>query len=127
MGDFTVPPASVNGPIAESRWVPDECINPHPRFGTLTNNIRQRRGSNVDIRVPLFVDRNTFTFFSRRHKKVREIKEAPVPGPDPDCEECVKEADSSGDDDCTHTKSPAVCSDVEELRREALLSALNDR
>lgn len=26
---------------------------------TLTANIRQRRGSKVDIRVPLFIDKNT--------------------------------------------------------------------
>lgn len=28
-------------------------INPFPRFGALTENIRRRRGENVDIRVPV--------------------------------------------------------------------------
>ena len=60
--DFFAPSAPVNGPIASSKYIPDECINPHPRFGALTQNIRTRRGSNVDIRVPLFKDENTPEF-----------------------------------------------------------------
>ena len=32
-----------NGKYAASRFVPDEVINPHPRFWTLTQNIRMRR------------------------------------------------------------------------------------
>jgi len=47
------------GPIANSRLIPDELINPHPRFGALTANIRKRRGENVRIQVPLFKDRFT--------------------------------------------------------------------
>jgi len=47
------------GDIAQSRFVPDEVINPHPRFGTLTANIRKRRGQNVKIMVPLFEDEKT--------------------------------------------------------------------
>lgn len=60
--DFCDPPAPTRGPIAESEFIPDECINPHPRFGALTRNIRMRRGSNVDIRVPLFLDEATPEF-----------------------------------------------------------------
>eukprot|EP00588_Corethron_pennatum_P000125 CAMPEP_0194298420 /NCGR_PEP_ID=MMETSP0169-20130528/60152_1 /TAXON_ID=218684 /ORGANISM="Corethron pennatum, Strain L29A3" /LENGTH=1095 /DNA_ID=CAMNT_0039048397 /DNA_START=160 /DNA_END=3448 /DNA_ORIENTATION=+ len=48
-----------NGPVANSDYISDAIINPHPRFGTLTANIRARRGSNVNIRVPLFRDTNT--------------------------------------------------------------------
>jgi len=48
-----------NGKYAASRFVPDEVINPHPRFWTLTRNIRKRRGSNVKIMVPLFADKHT--------------------------------------------------------------------
>lgn len=59
VGEFTSPPASAGGPASLSESVPDLCINPHPRFGTLTANIRQRRGSKVDIRVPLFKDAKT--------------------------------------------------------------------
>lgn len=47
---------------SQSQFVADECINPHPRFGTLTRNIRMRRGSKVDIRMPLFRDTNTAEF-----------------------------------------------------------------
>ena len=57
--DGSVPPTKVGGPRTESEYIGDGIINPHPRFGTLTANIRQRRGSKVNIRVPLFRDRNT--------------------------------------------------------------------
>jgi len=60
--DGTVPPTKVGGPATESEYIGDGIINPHPRFGTLTANIRQRRGSKVNIRVPLFRDRNTPEF-----------------------------------------------------------------
>ena len=74
VGDFYVPP-SVNSdahssevkdpvPNSKSDFVPDCVINPHPRFGTLTHNIRSRRGSKVDIRVPLFPDVNTPEFLN---------------------------------------------------------------
>jgi glutamate--cysteine ligase catalytic subunit len=32
------------GPVAASKYTQDNIINPHPRFGTLTRNIRMRRG-----------------------------------------------------------------------------------
>lgn len=41
------------GDVANSVYISDEVINPHPRFGTLTRNIRERRLSNVNIRIPL--------------------------------------------------------------------------
>jgi len=52
--DMTVP-----GPVAMSEFFPDSIMNPHPRFATLTGNIRRRRGGKVDIRMPLFEDENT--------------------------------------------------------------------
>ena len=55
----TFPPSSPGGPYAESEYVSDDIINPHPRFGTLTRNIRERRGEKVNIRVPLFRDEET--------------------------------------------------------------------
>ncbi|CAM9912059.1 unnamed protein product, partial [Discosporangium mesarthrocarpum] len=54
--------AGVRGPIANSAYVPDSVINPHPRFGALTKNIRARRGKNVEICIPLFKDTNTPEF-----------------------------------------------------------------
>lgn len=56
VSQFTSPSSEPHGPIARSTYVADTCINPHPRFGALTQNIRSRRGSTVDIRVPLFRD-----------------------------------------------------------------------
>ncbi len=47
-------PHTVNnrGPIANSMYISDETINPHPRFGALTRNIRLRRDNNVHISIP---------------------------------------------------------------------------
>ena len=85
MLQFTAPYYPPTGPIAQSLFLPDEIINPHTRFGyggspcparaaplavlqcpdahqlvsTLTANIRKRRGSNVEIQVPLFEDEHT--------------------------------------------------------------------
>jgi glutamate--cysteine ligase catalytic subunit len=58
-GDFVLPPAPPGGPASQSATVPDACINVHPRFPTLTANIRSRRGSKVDIRVPTYKDEAT--------------------------------------------------------------------
>ena len=59
VGTFTEPPHAPGGPTAQSLFVPDALINPHPRFPALTANIRERRGAKVDIRVPRFRDTNT--------------------------------------------------------------------
>lgn len=59
--DFTVPPTkpSTEG-ASQSLFIPDEVIFPgHPRFKTLTRNIRLRRGEKVAINVPVFKDKNT--------------------------------------------------------------------
>ncbi|KAI8981590.1 glutamate-cysteine ligase-domain-containing protein [Mycotypha africana] len=47
------------GSACQSLFVPDEIINPHARFPTLTANIRRRRGSKVKINMPIFHDNNT--------------------------------------------------------------------
>lgn len=39
------------GPVANSEYLSDNVINPHPRFAALTRNIRKRRGENVSIKV----------------------------------------------------------------------------
>jgi len=59
VGMFTHPPLAPGGNVSMSDCVPDGCINPHPRFATLTANIRQRRGSKVNVQVPLFRDQMT--------------------------------------------------------------------
>lgn len=45
--------------VTESLFIDDRLINQHPRFPTLTENIRTRRGEKVNIQVPLFIDKNT--------------------------------------------------------------------
>ena len=58
-GPFTKPHYEAGGPVARSLFTPDEIIHPHHRFSTLTKNIRNRRGSKVNINVPLYRDVNT--------------------------------------------------------------------
>ena len=48
-----------NNKLSYSIYLNDKIINRHPRFGNLTRNIRQRRGSKVDIQIPIFKDINT--------------------------------------------------------------------
>ncbi|XP_055644296.1 glutamate--cysteine ligase [Toxorhynchites rutilus septentrionalis] len=77
--NFTYPPAKLNPDdetsAARSLYFPDEAIFPgHPRFKTLTRNIRQRRGEKVSIDLPIFRDKNTVI---------------PVEGSLPDKPDCV--------------------------------------
>ncbi|KAJ2725216.1 glutamate--cysteine ligase [Coemansia sp. Benny D115] len=58
-GDFLEPPHKANGEFSRSLFLPDEVINPHPRFRTLAGNIRERRGSKVTINMPVFHDTHT--------------------------------------------------------------------
>ncbi|KAJ3023870.1 hypothetical protein HKX48_000056 [Thoreauomyces humboldtii] len=58
---FTSPYASAtpDAGASLSLFIPNEAINPHARFPTLTQNIRERRGSKVSINMPIFKDKNT--------------------------------------------------------------------
>lgn len=57
-GQFTEPHYPPTGNASRSLFLPDEIINPHARFPTLTAHIRTRRGSKVAINVPIFFDTN---------------------------------------------------------------------
>jgi len=46
-------------PASKSQFVHDEIINPHPRFSTMAENIRLRRGEKVCIKVPIYQDEKT--------------------------------------------------------------------
>lgn len=50
---------TANNEFSRSRFVDDEIINAHPRFPTLTRNLRLRRGSPMSIKIPIFKDVNT--------------------------------------------------------------------
>ncbi|BFZ62030.1 glutamate--cysteine ligase [Saitoella coloradoensis] len=56
---FTDPYYPPTGAASRSLFLPDEIINPHPRFPTLTANIRSRRTEKVAMNVPIFFDENT--------------------------------------------------------------------
>jgi glutamate--cysteine ligase catalytic subunit len=58
-GIFLDPHYEPLGEASRSLFIPDEIINPHARFPTLTANIRRRRGSKVAINMPIFHDINT--------------------------------------------------------------------
>ena len=51
--------ADGSGNVACSAFIPDACINVHPRFPCLTRNIRERRGCKVVVKTPVFVDDQT--------------------------------------------------------------------
>ncbi|XP_075982985.1 glutamate--cysteine ligase [Anticarsia gemmatalis] len=60
--NFTSPPypPTPHEGVTKSLFFPDEGIFPgHPRFKTLTSNIRNRRGEKVAINLPVFRDTNT--------------------------------------------------------------------
>ena len=61
VGEFCTPwpENGAGGEFTESLFVPDAIINPHPRFGTLTRNIRRRRGKKVHVSMPLYQDSKT--------------------------------------------------------------------
>jgi len=44
---------------SKSKYVPDNVINPHIRFKTLTENIRKRRRKKIDIDIPIYKDQFT--------------------------------------------------------------------
>lgn len=45
-------------PISQSTILSDEIIGHHIRFHTVTQNIRLRKGSKVEIRIPIYEDEN---------------------------------------------------------------------
>ncbi|CAH6721158.1 glutamate--cysteine ligase [[Candida] jaroonii] len=57
--ESTNPVAKPVGPASQSLFLPDEIINRHARFPTLTANIRKRRGCKVCINLPIYPDINT--------------------------------------------------------------------
>ena len=64
VGNFTSPSPSNDwkpgsDKYAASIFIQDQIINPHPRFGTLSANIRTRKGETVDINIPIFKDVDT--------------------------------------------------------------------
>lgn len=86
VGDFVdyPEPTSFSAPYSLSTLVPDILINPHPRFAALTQNIRSRRGSKVDIKIPLFRDTNTPEFLTLEESERQAHVSSGVLEPDTD-------------------------------------------
>ena len=70
--DFTIPTQKATpgeGGVSRSLFFPDAAISSHPRFKTLTRNIRERRGEKVAINIPskiitYFIFEKSFLLFS---------------------------------------------------------------
>ncbi|KAJ3214458.1 hypothetical protein HDU67_001643 [Dinochytrium kinnereticum] len=87
--DFVFPrhsatPDADNG-SSRSLFISDEAINPHPRFRTLTANIRKRRGSKVAINMPIYKDVNSPLVFKEEapsllKKETTDLAKALQPG-----------------------------------------------
>ncbi|CAF1031227.1 unnamed protein product [Brachionus calyciflorus] len=61
--------------ITRSLFFPDQAIfDGHPRFRTLSNNIRERRNKNVKIYVPIFKDKNTTSPFIEELSQFEDFK-----------------------------------------------------
>ena len=87
VGDFAYcsqgPVDPVQGRVADSDYISDTIIGAHPRFATLTRNIRTRRGARVDIRVPLFQDESTARDMPKENERERAAIEALLAARDP--------------------------------------------
>uniref|UniRef100_H2YS62 Glutamate--cysteine ligase n=1 Tax=Ciona savignyi TaxID=51511 RepID=H2YS62_CIOSA len=63
--DFVYTPTTYNqaaNPVSQSLFYPD-LFSTHPRFPYLTQNIRERRSSKIEINIPIFKDINTMSPF----------------------------------------------------------------
>ncbi|XP_020299476.1 glutamate--cysteine ligase catalytic subunit isoform X2 [Pseudomyrmex gracilis] len=81
--DFTDPPTTPTPETGASRslFFPDEAIYPgHPRFKTLTRNIRERRQEKVAINIPIYRDENVPLLFKEdfRNKEYDESVSKPM-------------------------------------------------
>ncbi|KAJ1496003.1 glutamate-cysteine ligase-domain-containing protein [Baffinella frigidus] len=82
---------SPSGEVSRSLYIPDEAINPHPRFPTLTANIRKRRGEKVSIGMPIYQDTDTAQTLKAQRQGVEdkidvaEISKLPLDGIYMDC------------------------------------------
>ncbi|KAL6928174.1 hypothetical protein ACO0SA_002906 [Hanseniaspora valbyensis] len=70
--------------FSQSLFLPDEITNKHPRFPTLTGNIRKRRNRKVNLQIPMFKDIKTPSFDDTVYDRewfdmdVKFIKEDPT-------------------------------------------------
>lgn len=82
--NFTSPSlqADPEGSVSQSLFWPDPAIfEGHPRFKTLTRNIRCRRGEKVAINIPVFQDENTQDPHQELIDKYgKEASQASLPG-----------------------------------------------
>lgn len=78
---FTIPEYVITDPVTDnpatqSEFFPDGAINSHPRFATLSRNIRQRRGKKVAINIPMLIDENTISPYIDGTLKTEESRRA---------------------------------------------------
>ncbi|KAI9916606.1 hypothetical protein PsorP6_018076 [Peronosclerospora sorghi] len=122
VGDFTMPPSEPHGAVAMSDYVSDDVINPHPRFATLTRNIRQRRTRKVDIRVPIFQDVYTEARLKEEQVGATWIAEKSRPKYEPKKDRTVSKSNESFESFPTSPSSTTNSDDNAELKSYPLPS-----
>jgi len=99
---------------AASLFIQDQIINPHPRFGTLSANIRKRRTSTVDINVPLYKDTHTLDpQYGTEYNPDQKEAQTPPPGAAPGCIYMDAMAFGMG---CCCLQCTFQCKDITEAR-----------
>ncbi|TPX63001.1 glutamate---cysteine ligase [Powellomyces hirtus] len=108
---FTDPPsnATPDAGASMSFFIPNEAINPHARFPTLTANIRLRRGSKVAINMPIYKDKNT---------------PSPWREPNPSCltNHCTKSLPAAIAAGCSNGHAEETAEAVKKLNKDSLPS-----
>lgn len=74
--EFVIGNPETDNPFTHSEFFPERAINRHPRFPTLSQNIRHRRGRKVEINIPLMIDENTARPFRTEGLKTRDSQKA---------------------------------------------------
>lgn len=74
--EFVIENPETDNPFTHSEFFPERAINRHPRFPTLSQNIRHRRGRKVEINIPLMIDENTTRPFRTEGLKTKDSQTA---------------------------------------------------
>ena len=66
-----------NNYFSNSKYFIDETVSKHIRFPTLTRNTALKRGSNVEINIPIFIDSKTKVRFKNMYEEPESYSDIP--------------------------------------------------